>query len=204
MPIRVGRSTSDGHRGDLDRLVRALEANRLPALTQAMTAVLTARDYNDPTLVRSALNEASLTLAEATSEDIRGQHELVGLARDVCRGELDGLTGKPAEDCDKVGRSLEAFLTGLIKVFEDTRDQLVRSLLDRGYEVRHVEMLARDIESLHALKREILGNWPWSAADVAPPLNRAMVEASRETIAAGRAERADDVINRLGAGRAHE
>jgi hypothetical protein len=197
MPTATGRGSPVGHQEELERLARAFDASHLPAVTQAMRAVLTAMDYNDPALLQSSMNEAGLALADAIGEEILRQHKWVALARDVCRGTMRDLTCVPAENFDETGRSLESFLDNLLRHFAELRDQRVSLLLDRGYEVRNADCLARDIEDLQALKTETLGDWPWSWEDRPPPLNREMVERSRATIALGGGEPIEDLIRRL-------
>jgi hypothetical protein len=204
MSAKTGRSCSDGRRERLEELIRQLEVDRLPVfLTEAMKSVLAAMDYNDPTLVRSSLNEAFLALAEEMGTEIPECQKLVSYAREVCREELEELRGVAAEEFDEIGRALEEFLNGYLKHFERGRD-LVRSLMDRGYEVRNAEVLTRSIEDLLALKKETLGDWPWSTQDVPPPLNRDVLAKARTAISEGRGEQIDDLIKRSGGGRAKD
>jgi hypothetical protein len=193
----IGKSTGDRLREAIEQLVAQCEASVPRALTEALLGFLRARDYSDITVMRSHLNAALESLQSVTNEAVEKRLGWPTHVREVCRNIRDEMTGCVSENWDDLGKLLESRFDGALRILMELRDGPVKALQEHGYEVRSALRLEGDIRELEELKEEVLFDWPWSDREL-PPVNRAMVAASRAALDRGeRGERIEDLIRRL-------
>src|SRR5947209_17332099 len=106
MPNPVSHAKLDNLREELGRLARP-DPSIPQGFTQAVKGVLTAMDYQDLPLVRSAMENVLQALRDATREAIEKRLGWPKLAGKACQDILEALKGCPCEDFDEVGKGIE-------------------------------------------------------------------------------------------------
>ncbi len=198
VPNTVGHTTLDRLREELGRIIGQFDPGVPRAFAQAMKALLTAMEYQDPTLVRSSLEEVLESLRDVTREAIEKRLGWPELSRRACRKIREAMKGFPQENFDELGEGIESQFDRMLEILTDLRDGPVKMLQDKGYEVENAVQLERDIRELQELKQGMLENWPWSSQSL-PPVDREMVARSKAAIARGETgESLEELIRRLG------
>ncbi len=196
MPNTVPAATETALRAQLNRLP-VLGWGISPAFSQAIQSSLAALDYQDPALMRSHLNAALDAMRTFVADTIRERLETPRHVQETWRRIWDMLKQSPAESYDDVGRAFESHFNDLLGNLTALREGPVRLLQEHGHEVEQAPQLDRVIHDLRKLKQDIFEDWPWSHQAL-PPVDRAMVAASRASIARGEGEPVEDLIRRLG------
>jgi hypothetical protein len=196
MPDTAPHGKQDGIREHFERLVGRLDRQFPPAIPEAMKAVLTAMEYNDPALIKSHLNTAFEALKDLISDAIETRLGRPLAIRDGWLKIRKELSGRPAEDYDELGEEIESVFDELLADMVNLLEGPVRMLQDRDYAVENAGRLETETEELKKLKEDILSLWPWSSQEL-PPVNRKMVTESRAAIARGEGESIEVLIRRL-------
>jgi hypothetical protein len=196
MITTTGRASPRDFQVELEKLARTIEGGPQPACALAMRSFLTALKYEDPTLIRAAINEAASTLANAAAAEIVRQHAVAERVKRDVRGAMDQIVDSPANDFDGLGRTLEFVFDRVLTTLKALRDEWVQVLLDSDCDVANVDTLDADISELQTMKQQVLGDWPWSDEPL-PPVDWGMVARSRAIIANGGGEPIEDLIRRL-------
>jgi hypothetical protein len=158
------RNSADELRAEFDRLkaTASFDAEVPVGLAQALDRLLTALEYEDETLRRSAAVDARTALAEMIDEDI--DKRLV-FSRNLCEGaaQAGSIVGVlPSNEFDEGGRLIESHLNGWLRVLTNLRDGTVRTVVSHGVELTRAGELDDEIARVEAFKAAFIGGWPWS------------------------------------------
>lgn len=174
-------------------LSRKLEAARQNGdgtralLVQATDNFLTAAEYEDWVLMRSALEEAKAALAKGTAEKV---DELVSgstIAQTSIREFTEEFEGVPLElneRLDELGRSLSSFVLDWLHSLTEFRDGPLSMARRHGIAVDNAAKIEEHIAHWEAVKANLVDCWPWTDAPL-PPVDREMVARSRAAFEAG-------------------
>jgi hypothetical protein len=191
-------ATKDKLRKLVEGLAAKCDASMPKAVTDALRSLLAAIGYDDQALIRSSVEAVTATLATAIDEAIEKRLGWPQTARSICRQVWDMMRESPVENLDDLGTEIETAFNNMLKILIDMRDGPVKALVEKGYELKNAAQLESDIRELQQLKKDVLGNWPWSNNDL-PPVDTEMLKASMDAFAQGeRGERIEDLITRLG------
>jgi hypothetical protein len=178
------RSKLDVLKEQMEGLAKRVQPVR-PGLSQAVRDLLTATSYDDETLISSSLN----ALFEA----------LTGVVRDIVQSELEAsdaakkglqeawreyVDGFPCENFDELRKMLESFIDERIARMTGVRDELVRLLEERDYQIENTQQLEDSIRDLRRFRENILKDWP-SPSKRPAPINRQAVAEARAAIERG-------------------
>lgn len=198
--------TSTQERDRLRSLRQRLEVARQHAdgtralLVQATDRFLTAAEYRDDTLMRSALEEAKAALATGAAEKVEELVNGSSVARVLMHGFTDELTVVPLkldERLDELGRSASSFVSSWLRHLTDFRDGLLAMARKHGIPVPNAVQLEEHIAHWQGVKANLVDCWPWTDSPL-PPVDRDMVARSRAAFQAGeRGEDIDALIERL-------
>lgn len=162
-------------------------------LVQATDRFLTAAEYGDNALMRSAIEEAKAALAKGAAEKV---DELVtdSAAAQVSIREFttdfEGVPLKLDEQLDDLGRSLSSFVSDWLRHLTDFRDGPLVMARKHGIKVPNADKLDEQISYWEAVKANLVDCWPWTDAPL-PPVDREMVARSTAAFEAG--EPGDDI-----------
>jgi hypothetical protein len=194
-------STKTHERVDLRALRRKIDDIRIDldttgdAFLRAFDSYLTAADYQDETLMRSAREDVKAVLGDVLVESIEkavsGTTEGLELLRQFAN-QFEGSVVEPDEQFDNLGRSfsnvVRTALTGLVRL----RDVPLMVVRKHGVEVPNAAKLDEHIAHWEAVKANLIDCWPWTDAPIPlPPVDREMVARSRAALEAG--EKGEDI-----------
>ncbi len=196
MPSSTNHATESAIKTNLDVLARLASEHGPPVLTQAVQALLTAKEYDDPALMLSSANAVFEALRDLIEEYIGTK---LGISETIAKGfkEFQAMVRcHPFDELDVAGRAFEAGFNRILKHLTDIQ-AAVGKLQANDYEVPSAAQLGKEIERLKALKQKVLNDWPWSSASP-PPVDREMVARSRAAISRGEScESIEELIGRL-------
>lgn len=188
-------TTKPHERTDLRALRRKLEdlrgdvEERGDVYVKAVEKFLTAADYRDDTLMRSALEEAKAALADSLTEAVDTQLGYSSKARtevEHFKCSIEGVPIEPGESSDELGRSLSLLVGRVLLGLTAFRDGPIPLARRHGYDVSNAAHLDDHVTYWEAVKRDLVDCWPWSTVPIAlPPVDREMVARSRAAILAG-------------------
>jgi hypothetical protein len=208
-------ATTTHERADLRARRRNLEDLRGGAdvtgdvYAKAVEKFLTAAEYRDDALMRSAIEEAKAALADSLPEVVDTQLRYSAKARaevEDFKRSVEGVPIEPGEAFDELGRSLSLLVGQLLRVLNALRDGTIPLARRHGYDVSNAAHLDDHITYWEAVKRDLVDLWPWSTIPLPlPPVDREMVARSRAAFQAGEPfEDIDTLIARLRSERPHE
>jgi hypothetical protein len=169
---------------------------------KAMGKFLTAADYRDDTLMRSALEEAKAALADSLTEAVDNQLEYSSRARSEVENfkhNFEGVPIEPGDPFDELGRSLSLLVGRVLLGLKAFRDGPIPLARRHGYDVSNAAHLDEHVAYWEAVKQDLVDRWPWSTVPIPlPPVDREMVARSRAAILAGEpGEEINALIERL-------
>ena len=198
-------ATKTHERADLRDLRRKLDDIRAAMdsagdpFVFAMEQFLTAADYRDDTLMRSALEEAKGVLEDSLTNYVLDLAEYSTTARaevEELKARFEGLVVEPEQQFDDLGRSLSLLVrevSGLLREFVAGTLIVARK---HGMSLPNAAKLDEHIAYWEGVKADLVDCWPWTDAPL-PPADRAMIAASRAALQAGeRGESLEAVIER--------
>jgi hypothetical protein len=197
MPETRRRPARDKLKAELERVCRPV-VERLPEFQEILRRVLAALDYDDAALVRSALSSILELMKRIVEGAIRDSLKTPGILRDswqtIWKEKFEGEVFD--ENLDEIGTELEALFAEPLRELLVLRDESVKLLQDRGYEVENAAQLDSAIAEIQKLKEDVFRHWPWSKRQL--PVNRKMAEESLGDIARGeRGETKEELFRRL-------
>jgi hypothetical protein len=201
-------ATKTHDRADLCALRRNLEDLRGGAevtsdvYAKAVEKFLTAAEYSDDALMRSAIEEAKAALADSLAEVVDTQLRCSAKARaevEDFKRRVEGVPIEPGETFDELGRSLSLLVGQLLRVLNALRDGPIPLARRHGYNVSNGAHLDDHIAYWGVVKRDLVDLWPWSTIPFPlPPVDREMVARSRAARERGeQGESIDALIERL-------
>lgn len=182
-------------RHELDALVEAVPAGTPPGLAEAVRGLMAAIDYNDPALIRShweTMREAVVTTADAEIDRLLVRAERTKVLCDRVRA----LDAAPVEEYDRLGRALEQLFAGLGGSIDRLRATWIDLARKYGANVSKAAALDDADREIQILQERTLRNWPWSSGGL-PPVDRGMVNRSREARARGEGFSIEEAIRRV-------
>lgn len=199
-------ATSTQERDRLRHLRQRLEAPGQDAddthalLVQVTDRFLTAAEYRDEALMRSALEEAKAKLATGVADKVGELISGSSVARVSIRAfttDFEGVPLKLDDQLDALGRSLSAFVLSWLRHLTGFRDGPLAMAHKHGMEVPNAAELDEHIAHWQAVKANLVDPWPWTDSPL-PPVDRGMVARSRAAFLAGNhGEDIDTLIERL-------
>lgn len=185
----------DPIRSKIERIIKSLTSSEDP-FVEALRSFLTALDYNDEPLMRSRLEEIRDSFCDEVTKGIEKQLGWAQSAFDDMQILVDTVKRKPhelGEEFDRLGRSINNLLEEAIDFLKKYYENINRI---SAILIPNVVHLKREIEKWSALKDNTANEWPWSYREL-PPVNRKMVQDSRDAFKRGEGRNLKEVIREL-------
>jgi hypothetical protein len=188
-------SRLDALREQMERLAKNAQPVH-PELSQAVRDLLTASNYADDTLINSSLNSVFEALTGVVRDIIEREVKVYvetkkGL-QELWREYIDSA---PRENFDELRKMIESFIDERIARMTGLRDELVKVLEERDYQVENAQQLEDTIRDLRRFRENILKDWPASGGRPAP-INRQAIAEARKAIGRGeKGMRREDLVH---------
>ncbi len=201
-------ATKTHDRADLRALRHKLDDIRAAAddtndlFVRAMESFLTAVEYRDDTLRRSALEEAKGSLESSLTSHVESLAKHSAAAQAEVRDfntRFEGVVVEPDQEFDDLGRSMSLLVQDVLGELVEFRGGTIVVASRHGMTLPNAAKLNEHIAYWEQVKADLVDLWPWSDAPVPlPPADREMIARSRAAIEAGEVgEDIDTLIARL-------
>lgn len=177
-------------------------------LARAMDALRAALEYDDPTLVRSHLEDVKHTLFEDMKQDVdslvhwtRSKRSIWndGIAHSSAFVSDPALASMPASLrgvlVDALGRSMMGFHGTVLRTLQSCRNGPATRMEWLGEPLLYVGALDEEIAWWQEAGAAVLTDWPWNQRSL-PPVDRTMIAESRDAFARGEGTPIEDLIRK--------
>jgi hypothetical protein len=199
------KSNIQHHRRQIEKSLRKLEGLSIPvSVAEPLRSFLTALDYEDVTMMRVHLETARDSLRESISVSIEEILVQTQILFDEIEESLEPVKAEPFEpdeESDKLGQSLSRVIDQCLELLTEYWNGSVNIVQNAGLEIPNAILLENEIKKWHTMNEKTIGIWPWSYREL-PPVDRKMVQESREAFKKGEGRLLKDVIRELSVGEA--